>query len=289
VGRTPAGALLVSEEPERKLLDLAVRAAAMGGDLLAERYHHGSERATASKSSPTDPVSEADVEVERMIRELLEEERPDDSLLAEEGTDRGGSSGLCWVVDPLDGTVNFLLGIPQWCVSVAVRDHDGPLVGAIYDPLRDEMFTATRSSAAVLEDPEKPSLLYPPAPVPKRERRELAATDRAAGLSEAMLATGLAYSAEVRAAQGEVLARLLPRVRDIRRFGSAALDLAWTAAGRYDAYFERSVKPWDVEAGVLICMRAGLRAIELAPKDGMPSGVLVSTPALAEPLLELVG
>lgn len=274
---------------EQRLLDLAVRAAAMGGDLLAERYHHGSERATASKSSPTDLVSEADVEVERMIRELLEEERPEDSLLGEEGTDRDGSSGLCWVVDPLDGTVNFLLGIPQWCVSVAVRDQDGPLAGAIYDPLRDEMFTATRSSPAVLEEPEKPSLLYPPAPVPKRERRELAATERAASLSEAMLATGLAYGAEVRAAQGEVLARLLPLVRDIRRFGSAALDLAWTAAGRYDAYFERSVKPWDVEAGVLICMRAGLRAIELPPKDGMPSGVLVATPALAEPLLELVG
>lgn len=274
---------------EQRLLDLAVRAAAMGGDLLAERYHHGSERATASKSSPTDLVSEADVEVERMIRELLEEERPEDSLLGEEGTDRDGSSGLCWVVDPLDGTVNFLLGIPQWCVSVAVRDQDGPLAGAIYDPLRDEMFTATRSSPAVLEEPEKPSLLYPPAPVPKRERRELAAVERAAGLSEAMIATGLAYGSDVRAAQGEVLARLLPLVRDIRRFGSAALDLAWTAAGRYDAYFERSVKPWDVEAGVLICMRAGLRAIELPPKDGMPSGVLVATPALAEPLLELVG
>lgn len=290
MGRTPPGALLVSSPPpEDKLLDLAVRAAAMGGDLLAERYHHGSECATASKSSPTDLVSEADIEVERMIRELLEEERPDDSLLGEEGTERNGSSGLCWVVDPLDGTVNFLLGIPQWCVSVAVRDQHGPLAGAIYDPLRDEMFTATRSSAAVLEDPEKPSLLYPPAPVPKRERRDLAATERAASLSEAMVATGLAYGADVRAAQGEVLARLLPRVRDIRRFGSAALDLAWTAAGRYDAYFERSVKPWDVEAGVLICMRAGLRVIELPPLDGMPSGVLVSTTALADPLLELVG
>jgi myo-inositol-1(or 4)-monophosphatase len=278
----------VSEEPEHKLLDLAVRAAAMGGDLLAERYHHGSERATATKSSPTDLVSEADVEVERMIRELLEEERPEDALLGEEGTERDGSSGLCWVLDPLDGTVNFLLGIPQWCVSVAVRDDDGPLAGAIYDPLRDEMFTATRTSAAILEEPEKPSLLYPPAPVPKRERRELAADERAA-LSEAMVATGLAYDADVRAAQGEVLMRLIPRVRDIRRFGSAALDLAWTAAGRYDAYFERSVKPWDIEAGVLICARAGLRVVELPATGAMPSGVLVSTPALADPLLELLG
>lgn len=288
MGCSPPASLLVSHTPEHKLLDLAVRAAAMGGDLLAERYHHGSERATGSKSSPTDLVSKADVEVERMIRELLEEEQPDDSILGEEGTAREGTSGLCWVLDPLDGTVNFLLGIPQWCVSVAVRDHSGPLAGAIYDPLREEMFTATRSSAAVLEEAEKPSLLYPPAPVPKRERRELTASERA-GMSEAMVATGLAYGAEVRAAQGEVLMRLLPRVRDIRRFGSAALDLAWTAAGRYDAYFERSVKPWDIEAGVLICMRAGLRVIELPANHSMPAGVLVATPALAEPLLELVG
>jgi myo-inositol-1(or 4)-monophosphatase len=273
---------------EGELLDLAVRAAAMGGDLLAERYHHGSERATASKTSPTDLVSEADVEVERMIRELLEEERPEDSLLAKEGTDRTGSSGLCWVVDPLDGTVNFLLGIPQWCVSVAVRDERGPLAGAIYDPLRDEMFTAARHRPAILEEPEKPSLLYPPAPIPKRERRTLAMRERA-GLSDAMVATGLAYGSEVRAAQAEVLMRLVPRVRDIRRFGSAALDLAWTAAGRYDAYFERSVKPWDVEAGLLICVRAGLRTIELPAVEKLPWGVLVATPALAHPLLELVG
>lgn len=306
MGRPVPGALLVSDaEPseavrpqdgqrsgsggalERKLLELAVRAAAMGGDLLAERYHHGSERATGSKSSPTDLVSEADVEVERMIRELLEEERPEDSLLGEEGSERDGTSGLCWVVDPLDGTVNFLLGIPQWCVSVAVRDDQGPLAGAIYDPLREEMFTAGRHSPAVLEEPEKPSLLYPPAPVPKRERRQLEAVERAE-LSEAMVATGFAYGADVRAAQAEVLARLLPRVRDIRRFGSAALDLAWTAAGRYDAYFERSVKPWDVEAGILICMRAGLHVAELPQAGELPWGVLASTPALAEPLLEIV-
>jgi myo-inositol-1(or 4)-monophosphatase len=278
----------ISDAREQALLELAVRAAAMGGDLLAERYHHGSERPTGSKTSPTDLVSDADVEVERMIRELLEEERPEDSLLAEEGSEHEGSSGLCWVVDPLDGTVNFLLGIPQWCVSVAVRDEHGPLAGAIYDPLRDEMFTATRHTPAILEDPEKPSLLYPPAPVPKRERRELAVRERA-GLSDAMVSTGLAYSSEVRAAQAEVLVRLIPRVRDVRRFGSAALDLAWTAAGRYDAYFERSVKPWDVEAGMLICMRAGLRVIELPERGVLPWGVLVSPPALADPLLELVG
>jgi myo-inositol-1(or 4)-monophosphatase len=277
---------------EAALLDLAVRAASMGGQVLAERFHHGGERATASKSSPTDLVSEADMEVERLIRELLEERRPQDGLLGEEGGERSGSSGLCWVFDPLDGTVNFLLGIPQWCVSVAVRDAQGPLAGAIYDPLRDELFTATRSSPATLEEREKPSPLFPSAPLPRHERQALQQTlqvSERASLPQAMVVTGLAYSAEVRAAQAQVLARLVPRVRDIRRFGSAALDLAWTAAGRYDAYFERSVKPWDVEAGLLVCARAGLRAVELPARDELPWGVLVATPALLEPLLELVG
>ena len=100
-----------------------------------------------------------------------------------------------------------------------------------------------------------------------------------------MVATGLAYDAGVRAAQAQVLARLVPRVRDIRRFGSAALDLAWTAAGRYDAYFERSVKPWDIAAGALICERAGLRVLELPAREGLPWGILAARPGLAEPLL----
>ncbi len=104
-----------------------------------------------------------------------------------------------------------------------------------------------------------------------------------------MVATGLAYDADVRAAQAEVLARVIPRVRDIRRFGSAALDLAWTAAGRYDAYFERSVKPWDIAAGTLICERAGLTVLELSEREDLPLGCLAAVPALAEPLFELVG
>jgi myo-inositol-1(or 4)-monophosphatase len=104
-----------------------------------------------------------------------------------------------------------------------------------------------------------------------------------------MVATGLAYEADVRAAQAEVLARLVPRVRDIRRFGSAALDLAWTAAGRYDAYFERSVKLWDIAAGTLICERAGLTVLELPEREILPLGVLAAVPALARPLLEFVG
>jgi len=253
------------------LLEVAVDAAQMAGGLLLERVRHGRERAVSSKSTPTDLVSEADLASERAIRELLARRRPDDGFVGEEGgCSEAGASGLSWVVDPLDGTVNFLFGIPQWCVSVAVRDGEGTVAGAVYDPNRDELFAATREGSPALNG------------------REIVASDRS-DLPTAMVATGLAYDAEVRAAQAKVLARLVPRVRDIRRFGSAALDLTWTAAGRYDAYFQRSVKQWDVAAGALICERAGLRVLELPVHEDLPWGILVAPPALAEPLLELVG
>jgi myo-inositol-1(or 4)-monophosphatase len=247
----------------------------MAGALLAERVRRGAERDVASQSTPTDLVSEADIASEHAIRELLADRRPDDGFVGEESGGETGSSGLQWVVDPLDGTVNFLFGIPQWCVSVAVRDETEVLAGAIYDPSRNELFTATRGGRARLIGPAGVS--------------ELAGRPaHGGGLSEAMVATGFAYDARVRAAQGRAAERLLPQVRDIRRFGSAALDLAWTAAGRYDAYFERSVKPWDIAAGRLLCERAGLQVRELGEGEDLPWGILVAPPALADGLLELV-
>ncbi len=255
---------------QEDLLALAVDLARRAGALLLERFDGGGERALASKSSPTDLVSEADLASERLIRDALAQARPSDGFLGEEGGGEDGSSGLTWVVDPLDGTVNFLFSIPQWCVSVAVRDARGVLVGAIFDPCRDELFSATRDGPPLLNG----------APIAPSDRAELAT---------AMVATGLAYDADVRAAQAEVLARVIPRVRDIRRFGSAALDLAWTATGRYDAYFERSVKPWDIAAGTLICERAGLTVLELSEREILPLGVLAAVPALAKALFELVG
>jgi myo-inositol-1(or 4)-monophosphatase len=254
---------------QEQLLALAVEVAQRAGALLLERFQAGREPALASKSSPTDLVSEADLASERTIRELLARARPDDGFLGEEGGEERGSSGLSWIVDPLDGTINFLFGIPQWCVSIAVADDRGPLAAAIFDPSRDELFCATRHNVPVLNG----TLLK------ASEREEL---------STAMVATGLAYEATVRVAQAEVLARVVPRVRDIRRFGSAALDLAWTAAGRYDAYFERSVKPWDVAAGQLICRRAGLTVLDLPEHENLPFGVLAAVPALARPLFDLV-
>jgi myo-inositol-1(or 4)-monophosphatase len=272
------------------LLALAIEAARMAGGLLLARASHGFERDVASKSTPTDLVSEADVSTQRAIRELLRDRRPRDGFVGEEeGESEQGSSGLRWIVDPLDGTVNFLFGIPQWSVSVAVRDGAGTIAGAVFDANRGELFSATRESAARLAGPRGIVELSDRLGEVAAERR----TGENAGpggedLASAMVATGLAYDSDVRRAQGRVLERLVPRVRDIRRFGSAALDLAWTAAGRFDAYYERSVKQWDIAAGALICERAGLEVHELEPHANLPWGILVAPPALAQALLELV-
>jgi myo-inositol-1(or 4)-monophosphatase len=276
------------------LLDVAIDAARMAGALLAERARHGAEREVTSKTTPTDLVSEADLASERAIRELLARRRPADGFLGEEGgQEQEGESGLNWVVDPLDGTVNFLFGIPQWCVSVAVRDREGLVAGAVYDPNRDELFTTTREGRPTLTAAGGVTELAGPGRGGLGPAGSEPAVERAGSgledLSTAMVATGLAYDAKVREAQAKVLARLAGHVRDIRRFGSAALDLTWTAAGRYDAYFERSVKQWDIAAGTLICQRAGLQVLELPVYENLPWGILVAPPALAEPLLELVG
>ncbi|HEY5344472.1 MAG TPA: inositol monophosphatase family protein [Solirubrobacteraceae bacterium] len=294
VGETDAG-----RPANAELLGIAVEAARMAGGLLLERVRIGSEREVSSKSTPTDLVSEADLASERAIRALLAERRPADGFVGEEGGSKDGTSGLDWVVDPLDGTVNFLFGIPQWCVSVAVRDGAGrTLAGAVYDPNRGELFTATRDGPARLNGGAGDDDLGAPAgsatgAVSRAGSGEEAAQElrgtRRAELATAMVATGLAYDARVRAAQAKVLARAIPEVRDIRRFGSAALDLCWTAAGRFDAYFERTVKPWDIAAGALVCERAGLSVLDLPEHEDLPYGILAAPEALAGQLLELVG
>ncbi|GAC1440375.1 MAG: inositol monophosphatase family protein [Solirubrobacteraceae bacterium] len=261
----------MSAHPD-ELLAIACEAATHAGALLRERFAAGTERVLTTKTTPTDLVSEADLASQQAIRELLGRRRPEDGFLGEEEeADSAGSSGLRWVVDPLDGTVNFLFGIPQWCVSVAVEDGAGMLAGAICDPLRGELWTATRGGPARLGD-------------------RVLALARTPDLAGAMVATGLAYDARVREAQGAVLARLAGRVRDVRRLGSAALDLAWCAGGRYDAYFERTVKPWDIAAGVLICRSAGLEVRDLdGAGETLPYGILAAPPGLAGELHALVG
>jgi myo-inositol-1(or 4)-monophosphatase len=247
-----------------ELLDVAVAAARAAGEILLDRYANGAGDVT-TKSTPTDLVSEADLSAERAIRELLGARRPDDAILGEEGDDVTGTSGLRWVVDPLDGTVNYLFGIPQWAVSVACEGQ----VGVILDPVRDELFSVRVGEAALLNGE---ALSGPPS-------RELAT---------AMISTGFGYDARVRRSQAEVVARLLPQVRDIRRLGSAALDLAWLAAGRYDAYYEHGLNAWDWAAGALLCTAVGLETRHLEPLPATGAGLLVARPELIDELAAIV-
>ncbi|MEA2367570.1 MAG: monophosphatase [Thermoleophilaceae bacterium] len=211
-------------------------------------------------------VSDADRAAEDAIAELIRHERPDDALLGEEGTAAGGSSGRRWVVDPLDGTTNYLYGLPVWAVSVAVEDADGGVAGVVLDPTRDELFAAARAEGATLGG----------APIRVREGTPL---------GESLIATGFAYGAAQRAEQARVLQHVLPRVRDVRRAGAAAIDLAWVAAGRLDGYFERGLNPWDWAAGRLLVAEAGGAVADLR---GEPAGLVAAGSSLAGELMALV-
>ena len=198
----------------------------------------------ATKSTPTDIVTATDRETETLIRSLILAARPDDGILGEEGTERFGTSGINWVVDPIDGTVNFLYGIPAWAVSIAVVEGSSEpggwtaLAGVVANPVTGEIFEATAGGGARLGSIDL-------------------AVNTGVPLGQALIGTGFSYSAERRRAQAQVLLDLLPRVRDIRRVGSAALDLCALAAGRLDAYYERGLNPWDHAAGALIAREAG--------------------------------
>ena len=248
---------------------LAEAVAREAGEELRRRFLAAERRNVSSKSTPTDLVSEADIAAEELIRRRLIEQCPDDAIVGEEDDDRPGTSGRRWIVDPLDGTVNFLFGIPQWCVSIALEDAEGMRCGVVHDPMRDECWSVERGD-------------------PPRLNGEPVSASRRTDLASAMVATGFGYDAAVRESQAALVARLLPQVRDIRRLGSAALDLAWTAGGRYDAYFERGVKLWDIAAGQMLCESAGLVARRLDPAPPAEAGLLVAPPAFVDDLFALV-
>jgi len=239
-------------------LELAERAARAAGGVLMSYYGKAPE-GLESKTSVTDPVSDADREAERTIRELLTAERPDDGLIGEEGTRVEGAprSGRHWIVDPLDGTVNFLYGLRTWAVSIALEDEEGLAVGVVFDPVDGECFMAARGEGAWMNG-------------------EPIRVNRCTALSRAMVATGFSYVAQERATQAQLLLDLLPRIRDLRRAGAAALDLAYVAAGRVDAFYERGLKRWDEAAGLLLVTEAGGT---LAPLEGEPRGVIATATA----------
>ncbi len=252
---------------EAELLDVAHEAAASAAPELLSRFGRR-HRGIRAKSGPTDLVSEADFAAEAAIRGVLGDRRPGDSILGEEGG-ASGDGELRWVIDPLDGTINFLFGVPQFAISVACEDGAGAIAGVVLDPIRQETFAATRSAAPTLNG----------------AAISCSVTD---DLATALVSTGFAYDAVVRARQAAVLHRVLPRIGDIRRAGAAALDLAWCACGRYDGYYERGLNAWDHAAGGLIAARAGLALRDLEPGADGPQGLLAAPPGLVDELLALI-
>lgn len=255
----------MSDADPDQLLGVAVAAARRAGGLLleAQRARVSDETLTIdTKTTHTDPVSEADRSAERAIVDIILDARPDDGIVGEEDqADRPGTTGLRWVVDPLDGTVNFLHRIPQWCVSVAVEDDRGALAGVVHHPDLGETFTATRGGGAWLGE------------------RRLAVTDPGS-LGEVLLTTGFAYDQRLRPGQFAAFHRWSKQVRYVRRLGAAALDLAWIAAGRGDAYAEAGLHPWDWTAGTLLVTEAGGR---VSHHDVDYDGVVRSTIVAAGP------
>ncbi|MFN8121134.1 MAG: inositol monophosphatase family protein [Thermoleophilia bacterium] len=250
-----------------ELLEIARRAADAAAAELLPRFG-GPASGVAAKSSSTDLVSDADRAAEAAIRRVLGDARPDDALLAEEGGSAEGTTGVRWIVDPLDGTTNYLWGIPHWAVSIAAVGPDGGLAAVVLDPCSGECFAAGRGLGAWLGD------------------RPMRVT-RPAALDQALVGTGFNYSAEERGRQSQVLTGVMTRVRDIRRFGAAALDLAWTAAGRLDAFFERGLERWDWAAGALLVTEAGgaVQVIDAAPPR--PGGVVAAHPDLVDEVRRL--
>ncbi len=247
-----------------ELADVALAAASGAAKLAAEGFGRVRTRID-TKSTATDMVSEVDREAEHVISVLLAERRPDDAVLGEEGTSRPGTTGVRWVVDPLDGTTNYLFGIPAWSVSVAAERGGEPVVGVVIDPSRAETWAAISGRGSYCNGD----------PCVVAEGRSTLATS--------LVGTGFGYNADRRAWQAEVAAHVLPRVRDLRRFGSAALDLCWVAGGRLDAYYEWGLNPWDLSAGAVICREAGGRV-----DVGAERLITATTPSLRDPLAALL-
>ncbi|MGY1722887.1 inositol monophosphatase family protein [Blastococcus sp. SYSU DS0533] len=255
------------------LLELAVAAAREAAVLVARGRESAADR-VSTKSSPVDVVTAVDAASEELLVRRLLDARPEDGVLGEEGAAREGTSGVRWIVDPIDGTVNFLYDIPAYAVSVAAEVDGVVRAGAVLNVATGELFTATSGGGAWLAAPGRPG-------------RRLAVS-APSSLEQTMVATGFGYRVEQRRAQGAVVAELVTRVRDIRRFGSAALDLCAVAAGRVDAYYELDLNPWDHAAGALVAAEAGAVVSGL---DGAPVGepmVVAVAPSVAEPFRALV-
>jgi myo-inositol-1(or 4)-monophosphatase len=251
-----------------ELVTLAEDVAREAGALLLDGLRRERDL-VSTKTSLTDMVSEMDTASEKLILERLAAARPDDAVLAEEGGGRDGTSGVRWVVDPLDGTTNYLYAYPRWSVSIAAELDGEVVAAAVADPSLDEVFTATRGGGAFRNGD----------PIVHSGKVDV---------RTALVATGFSYVPERRAQQAQVLTRVLARIRDIRRGGAASLDLCWLACGRVDGYYEAILQPWDIAAGALIAAEAGA---VVSTFDGRPPeapSIFGAAPAIADGLLQLL-
>jgi myo-inositol-1(or 4)-monophosphatase len=248
----------------------------VGVQLAAEaaRVHRdgvGRVNKSRTKSSSTDVVTEIDHRAEAVIVEGIRRARPLDAYLGEEGADAPGTSGVRWIVDPLDGTTNYVYGFPAYAVSIGIEIDGQTMVGVVHDSTRDEVFVAVRGEGA-------------------RCNGEPISVSGKDVLATSLIATGFGYDPAMRARQAAVLPGLLPRVRDIRRGGSCAIDLCWTACGRLDGYYERGPAEWDVAAGMLIAAEAGARCLRTGAADAPATErlTIVANPAIFDELRGLV-
>ncbi len=271
---TPMTVRELSEDELRRLRELATGIAIAAGDLILDTIAESGRallrRDAHTKSSRTDLATEADRRSEALIRDAIGAARPHDAILGEEGGHVAGSSGFTWVVDPLDGTTNFVYGFPAWSVSIALCDPSGAaIIGVVRDPERRETFSAMRGLGAEVDG--RPLRIAPAAP-----------------LAESLVGTGFGYAPERRAAQAALLPAVLPAVRDIRRAGSAALDLCWLAAARLDAFYEAGLNPWDSAAGLLVAEEAGCASTTLGGLSDGADALVVAAPERLDELVALL-
>jgi myo-inositol-1(or 4)-monophosphatase len=257
----------MTESPQ-DLLKLAGEVAAEAAALIVER-RRGTITVADTKSTLTDVVTAVDRESEELIRARVLAARPDDSFLGEEGDDIHGSSGVRWVVDPIDGTVNYLYDIPTYAVSIAVEVDGVTVAGVVVDAPRGETFTASLGGGAYLD-------------------AQPIAVSGCTDLEKALVGTGFGYNADRRAVQAEVVQALITKVRDIRRIGVGAIDLCYVACGRLDAAYERGLNPWDYGAGALIAAEAGARVGGLHGAPVSPAMSLAASPGVFDALHDLL-
>jgi myo-inositol-1(or 4)-monophosphatase len=288
----PSGPSGPAAPDPQELLALADQTATAAAMLLAEAGAQQRPEVAATKSSLTDVVTEMDRRAEQLIRERILAARPGDTILGEEGGEIGGPAGAGaarWVVDPLDGTINYLYGLADWCVSIAAEVGGVIVAGVVAIPLRGETYLAARGHGATVRTATGQTTAAGrsgPAEGHRDSAGPVLRCNRGVPLAQALVGTGFGYLSGRRRVQGEVVSALLPRIRDIRRGGSAAVDLCSVAAGRLDAFYERGLNPWDYSAGGLIAAEAGALVTGLGGRPASPSFTVAAGPGLYQELTE---